>query len=107
MTIRTTTIPIDTKPKIEQPKSHKRKVTFADAHGRPLFVEKIFKELPDEPSPLRNDRVNGIAERLKLNLTHEVKSPTKTFEFSFPQPMSDYIRFKVNFFWHILDFGNL
>ena len=51
-------------------------------------------EAPDEPPQMRSDRLNGIMERLKLNLNPEQKTPTKTFEFSFPQPMSDYLRFK-------------
>lgn len=79
---------------IKPTKKPKRKVTFADAHGRPLFVEKIFTEAPDEPTQVRSDRLNGIAERLRLNLTGDNKIATKTFEFSFPQPMADYIKFK-------------
>jgi len=91
---RTPPIQIETVSKMEPIRNTKRRVTFADAHGRPLFVEKIFTEAPDEPPQMRSDRLNGIMERLRLNLPADANAPTKTFEFSFPQPMSDYLRFK-------------
>lgn len=76
----------------------KRRVTFADAHGRPLYTEKIFAEAPDEPPVMRTDRLNAIVERLRLNLKPEStnQKSTKTFELLFSQPMSDYLKFKSN-----------
>lgn len=68
-----------------------RKVTFADDFGRPLCIERIFSEKPDEPSfPVDK----ALQERLRLSIPKESTQRPKTFEICFPQPMSDYLKFK-------------
>jgi len=84
------------KPKvIRKNRGPKRKVTFADDHGRPLCNEKIFTEKPDEPS-IRPPRPSekAVLERLRLAIPAEPAARPKTFEICFPQPMSDYMKFK-------------
>ncbi|CAG5103538.1 Oidioi.mRNA.OKI2018_I69.chr1.g815.t1.cds [Oikopleura dioica] len=70
-----------------------RKVTFADDHGKPLCKEKIFTEKPDEPS-LPRPSEKAVLERLRLAIPSETTPRPKTFEICFPQPMSDYLKFK-------------
>lgn len=82
------------KPKpVRKNRSSKRKVTFADDHGRPLCNEKIFTEKPDEPSIPRPSE-KAVLERLRLTIPSEPAARQKTFEICFPQPMSDYLKFK-------------
>lgn len=76
----------------------KKKLSFADDHGQPLFTEKIIRELPHEPPVLRKDQMNQFVERLNLRLPLNQTEPEnvvkKAFAFGFKQPMSNYIAFK-------------
>ena len=95
------------KPKI------KKKLSFADDHGQPLYtgkemssitsyktlLEKIINELPHEPPAIRSGKLDRLVERLKLTIpldtAEKIQKPRKAFLIDFKQPMSDYIAFKV------------
>ena len=59
-----------------------------------VLIEKIFTEKPDEPSIPRPSE-KAVLERLRLTIPSESTARPKTFEICFPQPMSDYLKFKV------------
>lgn len=81
-------------------KSKKKKLSFADDHGQPLFTEKIIREMPHEPPSIRTDQLDRFVERLNLtlplkNTDSENVTSKKAFAFGFKQPMSNYLAFKL------------
>lgn len=93
------------KPKI------KKKLSFADDHGQPLYTEKIINELPHQPPAIRSGKLDRLVERLKLTIpldtAEQIQKPRKAFLIDFKQPMSDYIAFKEKLTTNLVALENI
>ena len=107
--------PTDKPTQVAKRQKPKKKLSFADDHGQPLFtgnihcvsgktyssisIEKVINEMPHEPPAIRSGKLDRLVERLKLTIpldtSQQAQKPRKAFSIDFKQPMSDYIAFKV------------
>jgi len=103
--------PSDKPTQVAKRQKPKKKLSFADDHGQPLFTEKVINEMPHEPPAIRCGKLDRLVERLKLTLpldtSQQAQRPRKAFLIDFKQPMSDYIAFKENLTTNLVALENI